>query len=224
MILFLPLACLWLLARRRVVPSLALAAGVVIALAPWIARNHEVHGRFLLTAAHGGVNFWIGNNALAGGEGDLAANPDMKRARNAVERDHPGLSAQEMDAVYYREALAFIRERPLQFIALEAKKLFYTVVPVGPSYLLHSRLYRLGSWIPYALLVPLAGVGLGRLGRRAGMLWPILLLALSAVLMGLVFFPQERYRIPVIDPALIICAAGCGLPRRAGDVAAPGAP
>jgi hypothetical protein len=25
--------------------------------------------------------------------------------------------------------------------------------------------------------------------------------------MNLVFFPQERFRIPVLDPALIVCAA-----------------
>jgi hypothetical protein len=27
------------------------------------------------------------------------------------------------------------------------------------------------------------------------------------VLLSLAFFPQERFRIPVIDPALIVCAA-----------------
>jgi len=30
------------------------------------------------------------------------------------------------------------------------------------------------------------------------------LLAGSAVLVGLVFFPQERFRIPLIDPALVV--------------------
>jgi len=27
------------------------------------------------------------------------------------------------------------------------------------------------------------------------------------VLTGLIFFPQERFRIPVIDPAVIVCAS-----------------
>ena len=36
---------------------------------------------------------------------------------------------------------------------------------------------------------------------------PVLLLGAAAVLTGLVFFPQERFRIPVIDPTLIVCAA-----------------
>ncbi len=129
---------------------MALAVGVAVVLLPWVARNHAVHGRFVLTAAHGGVTFWTGNNPLARGEGDLAANPDMKRARNALEAGHPGLTAQEMDGVYYREAFAFIGTRRWSGSRSRAKKLFYTVVPIGPSYLLHSRRYRLGSWIPYA--------------------------------------------------------------------------
>jgi hypothetical protein len=41
----------------------------------------------------------------------------------------------------------------------------------------------------------------------------LLLLAASAVLVCLVFFPQERFRIPVIDPALIVCAACLGARR-----------
>jgi hypothetical protein len=219
MLLFLPLAALWLLARREVTLAMALTLGVAVVLLPWVARNHAVHGRFVLTAAHGGVTFWTGNNPLARGEGDLAANPDMKRARNALEAGHPGLTAQEMDGVYYREALAFIRTRPLEWLALEAKKLFFTVVPIGPSYLLHSQRYRLGSWIPYGLLVPFAIGGVIRLGRRASVLWPVLLMAASVVLMNLVFFPQERFRIPILDPTLIICAACCAAPRPTRDPA-----
>jgi hypothetical protein len=85
--------------------------------------------------------------------------------------------------------------------------LFYLFVPIGPSYMLHSGLYRIASWVSYAgLLVPgLAGlISLGR--RRAGpaALW---LLLASAILACLVFLPQERFRIPVIDPVLIIGAA-----------------
>jgi 4-amino-4-deoxy-L-arabinose transferase-like glycosyltransferase len=221
LLLFLPLAALWLMGRRRWLAVAALTVGVTTVLAPWVARNYEVHHRFVLTAAHGGVTFWTGNNPLARGEGDLAANPDMKRARNAIEAAHPGASAQAMDAVYYGEAFRFIRDRPLHWARLEAKKLFYTFVPIGPSYLLHSRLYLAGSWLPYGVLVPLAAIGLARLGRRAARLWPVLLLAASVVVMNLVFFPQERFRIPVIDPALIICAAAGVAPARAEGAGAP---
>ena len=67
--------------------------------------------------------------------------------------------------------------------------------------------YLLASVIPYALLAPLAFIGLFRLARRGGAGTPLLLLALSVVLTGLIFFPQERFRIPAIDPAIIVCAA-----------------
>ena len=211
MLLFVPLAGLWLLVTRRAFVAAAAVLGLALVLVPWVGRNYVVHGRFVLTAAHGGVTFWTGNNPLARGEGDLAANADLKRARNAIEARHAGASAQEMDAVYYDEAFAFIRRQPAAWLALEARKLFYTVVPVGPSYLLHSARYRLGSWLSFALLLPSAAIGIVRLSRRRrlAVIWPMPTLAASVVLMNLVFFPQERFRIPVIDPVLIVFAAAC---------------
>ena len=41
----------------------------------------------------------------------------------------------------------------------------------------------------------------------------MVLLAASAFVMSLVFFPQERFRIPTIDPATIVLAAGLALRR-----------
>jgi hypothetical protein len=45
------------------------------------------------------------------------------------------------------------------------------------------------------------------------------LLAAAAVATCLVFFPQERFRIPVLDPALILCASGVWLPGRGAGAA-----
>jgi 4-amino-4-deoxy-L-arabinose transferase-like glycosyltransferase len=213
MVFFLPLAGLYLLVRRRPGLLATLALGVCVVVLPWIIRNYVVYDRVVLTVAHGGVTFWTGNNPLARGEGDLAANPEMKRARIALEARHAGVSNQDMDAVYYREAFHFIVNRPLAWSALVAKKMFYTVVPIGPSYTLHSSRYFLGSVISYGLLVPFAVAGFVRLGRRRSVLWPLWLLGLSVVIVCLVFFPQERFRIPVIDPLLIVCAASCAAPR-----------
>jgi hypothetical protein len=36
----------------------------------------------------------------------------------------------------------------------------------------------------------------------------------SAILVCLVFFPQERFRVPVIDPTLIVCASVLAAGRR----------
>jgi len=92
-------------------------------------------------------------------------------------------------------------------VSLLARKSFYVAVPVGASYALHSSRYRLAAVVSYLLLLPFTLAGLWRMPRNARPT-ALFLLAGSAVLVCLVFFPQERYRTPVIDPALIVCAAG----------------
>jgi len=207
MLLYLPLALAWLLFRRRPALALALTAAAITAIAPWTLRNMEVHERFVLIASEGGVTFWTGNHALARGEGDLAANPDLKRAELAFRQAHPGLSPEALEPLYYREAFGWIVGHPLDWAELLARKAFYTVVPAGPSYAVHSARYRVASVAPYLLVLPFAVAGARRLWRSPRRPVSLLLLAASSILVGLVFFPQERFRMPVIDPVLIVAAA-----------------
>jgi 4-amino-4-deoxy-L-arabinose transferase-like glycosyltransferase len=207
MLFFLPLAAIWLAWKRewRGVVQLSLACALVIA--PWTVRNAREYGRFVLVASEGGITFWTGNHPLAAGEGDLAANPRLKRANVDLRARHPGLTPEELEPIYYREALQFIREQPAAWAALVARKAFYAVVPVGPSYRLHSALYFGASALSYLAVLPFALLGLGRLARAGRLPVPLLLLAASSFLVCLVFFPQERFRIPVVDPALLVSAA-----------------
>lgn len=207
MLFYLPIVAAWFVLRRRW--SLALAFGISAAMvvAPWTLRNIREYDRFVLVATEGGVTFWTGNHPLAIGEGDLAANPAIKADEVAFRQAHPHLSAAELEPLYYRAAFAQIGEHPGWWLILLTKKLFYTFVPIGPSYTLHSTKYLLASVIPYVLLAPVALVGLARLTRRDSGATPLLLLALSVVVTSLVFFPQERFRIPVLDPTLIVCAS-----------------
>ena len=207
MLFYLPIVAAWFVLRRRWTLALAfcIAAGVVVA--PWTLRNLREYDRFVLVATEGGITFWTGNHPLAIGEGDLAANPAIKADEIAFRQSHPNRSAAELEPLYYRAALAQIADHPGWWLLLLVKKLFYTFVPIGPSYTLHSTRYLLASVVPYVLLAPLAFVGLSRLTRRGSGATPLLLLALSVVVTSLVFFPQERFRIPVIDPTIIVCAS-----------------
>jgi len=203
---FAGVAALWLVWRRQPRLLLWLAVGVAVLVGPWTVRNYMREGRFILVAAEGGVTFWTGNHPLARGDGDMAANPELKVASNALKAAHPGVDEVHLEPIYYREALDWIRPHPLDWLALEARKLFYLVVPIGPSYWLHSTRYALASVVSYGAVLTLALVGMARLGsnrRRTPGLW---LLLASAIVMCLVFFPQERFRIPAIDPALVILA------------------
>jgi hypothetical protein len=120
-----------------------------------------------------------------------------------------------MEPIYYREAFDWIRAHPVEWIWLTCKKLFYLVVPIGPSYVqAHGVRYYATTVVSLGVLVPLAVVGAWRLRGRRARLAGMWLLALSVVATCLIFFPQERFRIPVLDPALILLASGAWLPQR----------
>ncbi|OFW23857.1 MAG: hypothetical protein A3G21_02925 [Acidobacteria bacterium RIFCSPLOWO2_12_FULL_66_21] len=213
MLFFLPLAALWLARRRRIALAVMLAVAAAAVVAPWTARNIRVHGRFVLVASDGGVTFWTGNHPLARGEGDMAANPQIKRADLEFRAAHPGLRAEQLEPLYYRDAFGHIARHPVWWLGLLARKAFYTVVPIGPSYTLHSTKYLTASIVSYLALLLAAATGARHLRRSRSRPTAALLLGASAVLVCLVFFPQERFRIPVIDPTLIIMAAALGSRR-----------
>jgi hypothetical protein len=210
---FAGLAAVALATRRRLVPALALVLGAAAVIAPWTARNAAVFGRPILVAADGGVNVWIGNHPLAIGEGDLAANPALKAAHVAFRDRLAHLTPEEREPYYYRAALAWIREHPGAWVRLTVWKLFYTWVPVGPSYRTRSPLYFWSTVVSYGLVLALAIAGLPALRAAASPPRALGVLLASAVLVNLVTFPQDRYRVPVIDPVLIVAGAA-GIARR----------
>jgi 4-amino-4-deoxy-L-arabinose transferase-like glycosyltransferase len=206
MLFFVPLAAVWLGWRRSWRLAGLFVAAVLLTLAPWSIRTSIAHGRFVLVASEGGVTFWTGNHPLASGEGDMAANPTLKQANRALRAAHPALTEEQMEPIYYREAFAWIARHPVQWLGLELRKLFYTFVPAGPSYTLHSARYVSWSIASYGVVFVLAIAGLLRsrpdLARTPG-LW---LLAAASLITCLAFFPQERFRLPVLDPVLVIAA------------------
>ncbi len=179
MLFFLPLAAIWLAARRRVALAVLFLAAALLVVAPWSVRNLRVYDRFVLVASEGGVTFWTGNHPLARGEGDLAANPDIKIAEIAFRAAHPGLPAEELEPLYYRDALGYISAHPGWWLGLLVKKAFFTVVPAGPSYTLHSTLYRVSSIASYVILLPFALLGIRAWRRGAHPAEALFLLAAS---------------------------------------------
>lgn len=208
MLFFVPLTALWLTWRRQYTIAALLVVTSLLVVAPWTVRNYRTYGRLVLVASEGGVTFWTGNHPLARGEGDLAANPDIKVAEIEFRQKHPGLTAEQLEPLYYRDAFDYIARHPGWWAGLLVRKAFYTVVPMGPSYTLHSTLYAAGSIASYLLLVPFALAGALGYWRRGTARRPeaLFLLAASAAIVCVLFFPQERFRIPVIDPTLIVCA------------------
>ncbi len=147
MIFFVLFAAPWLVWHsRRLAPAALLVGAAALMVLPWTARNYVVHHRLVVVAAEGGVTFWLGNHPLARGEGDLSVNPEIARANTVLRTQYLSLSEEEMEPIYYREALAWIRRHPIDWLRLEARKAFYTVVPLGPSYTAHSSYYFSRRW------------------------------------------------------------------------------
>ena len=147
------------------------------------------------------------NAVGAQGEGDMAANPGIKSANNDFRTRHAGLTPEQLESIYYREALAHILAHPVWWVGLLAKKFFFLWVPIGPSYTLHSPLYLWASVVSYGLIFPPAVAGAVALWRQRRTPVSLTVMAGSVVIASLIFFPQERFRIPVLDPTFIICAA-----------------
>jgi len=213
MLFFLPLATLWMVRKRAYAKAAIFLVVALACVVPWTLRNHRVYGRWIAVASEGGVTFWTGNHPLARGDGDLAANPELKRAELAFRAGHPDLTPEQLEPLYYRDAFAWMRREPAAWAALAARKAFYSVVPLGPSYAVHSSRYWIASAVSYVLVLCAALAGAwrwraaARTARSTGGPTPLWLMAAATLAAGIVFFPQERFRLPVIDPALIVTAA-----------------
>ena len=133
--------------------------------------------------------------------------PPLKQAELAFRARTSGSDAEAARAALLPDAFAWIRARSRSRGSRSWRaRLFYTIVPVGPSYAVHSTGYFAAS----VVVVPAGPAAARRSARgdvaRGGAAPPVALWLWRrpTVVAGLVFFPQERFRIPVIDPALIV--------------------
>jgi len=209
--------------RRSLLQAVALAAGLLLSLAPFALRNRLVAGEWILVSSHGGLNFYIGNNPDADGTYHSlpgitpAIEGQASDARRLAEkaRGRP-LSASEVSDYFYDRAFAFIRSEPRAALQLFVQKLAYALnaveAPLNYSYAYFSRdepsLLRalvVGSW----LLVPLGLLGLlvhpAATSRPAWIAWAVFI---PAYLVSLaLFFVSARYRLPLLVPLSVSAGA-----------------
>lgn len=234
------------LARAKKQPALPLLAacalGVALALAPMALRNQLVIGKPHVLPSHGGgVPFYIGNNPHATGRwndaGGLLSGQVFREREELAEKLGLQQTGSELDAALghtlYAMALDYIGSQPIDWLALEAKKLWLTIG--NHAFIRDYDLYgerELLGWIspmglPFGVLLGLGTLGLvalwqkdegegkagqvadrARLQRRA--LCVLLLGQLLAVLAAnLLWFTSAQNRVPLAVP--LAFAAGPGL-------------
>ncbi|HYT65777.1 MAG TPA: tetratricopeptide repeat protein [Vicinamibacterales bacterium] len=205
--------------RRAIL--LAGALGAVLALNA--TGNYLASGEAVVISSHGGLNFYIGNNADADGTyrpvpgiAPSIAGQARDAARVAEAAEGRALSASQVSSYFYSAAWLWIRTHPGDAMRLFARKLALACnrveVPLNYSYAFYSRdeatLLRwlvVGSW----LLLPLGLVGLGLAAtnasdRLAYWTWagyiPVYAISVAA------FFVSDRYRMPLLVPLAIFAA------------------
>ena len=207
------------LGRKGLLRAAMLVAGLVVALGPVIVRNRAVSGEWIAVSSHGGLNFYIGNNADADGTyhsvpgiaPDIAG--QVRDARTVAETaaGRP-LRASEVSGYFYRRAWDWIVLRPGAALGLFLRKLAYCFnavdLSLNYSYAYYSRdeatLLRVlvvGPW----LLVPLGLVGLVAVPRRDDThgfwIWAAFVPAYAVSVAA--FFVSGRYRLPLLVPLCV---------------------
>lgn len=210
--------------RRWLVPVLVAATMLVLAITPWVVRNHQLHGRWFFISTGGGRQLWMGNNPRTDCASwkqtrpDSAMRAEMSRLPNEIAQDRYLTS----------KAVAFMRRCPGRAAQLYLVKLgnLFALYPETHSQLYVNRWSRLAQGL--ASVVIFAGVLIAlRLWRTEPWLWPLTAGVVCFALPNALVLTGMRYRI-AIEPCLLLMA-GLGwsslLGWRAGwRQASPGSP
>ena len=203
--------------RRDILgPALVFGLGVVLALAPWVIRDHQVMGRWFFISTGGGRQFWLGNNPTANGSTVIHPAPDP--ATQAALNRLPDEFAR--DRYLYAEAMRYVREHPghaARLYLLELGNLF-ALYPETSTHIYVNPWSRVAQSVSSLLIFAGTLIALARRRGDSG-LWPLLLASLSFALINSVVLTGMRYRM-AIEPCLILMA-GAGFAARSGPAAAP---
>jgi tetratricopeptide (TPR) repeat protein len=200
---------------------LAFALGLSLALIPVAVRNRLVGGEWHLTTSQFGPNFYLGNNPIADGtagalrEGRGSVEYERQDATELAEAaEGRSLTAREVSNFWARQAFAFIRANPWEWVKLEARKLALLAnrselvdTESQESYEEWSTVLRMAGRVAhFGFLAPLALLGIVAGRREWRRVWPFYAMAATYAMTVLMFFVSARYRLPLV-PFLMLFAA-----------------
>ncbi len=235
MLLFAPFAVLWIILKkdsmgshnpisrrleiqRRLLYAFIFSVGVSLIIFPVTLRNYLESGEIVLISLNGGLTFYQGNNPYAEGVYTLLPGFSNDIAHHRIEERHYAeveaqrdLSDVETSRFWLRKALKFMKDNPVQWIILEAKKLFYFFDnyehSLAFSYPLERRYVTNISILPFAFLISFAVLGiLGSFPWKERM--PLIFYLFVQFLAVMLFFMSSRYRVPSVPVLCIFSGYG----------------
>ncbi len=201
--------------------------GLVLAIAPITIRNY-LQGDLALISTNGGINFYLGNNDRA--TGFTATHPVLdvywtpedihKYAERQVGRR---LTPTQVSSYYAREALRFMEFQSAKASKLLLKKLYLTFnrIEIGNNgdinFFAHRNpLLAALMIIGFGIVAPFGLTGMVMGWKKSSEHKVVILVALSYLLMTVIFFVAARFRLPAV-PILSIFAVYAAS-QIAGDV------
>jgi len=196
--------------RLRALALAGLTATLVVA--PWVARNRAVQGRFVLTRSGTSLVFWLGNNphVFSGSAATPAGAPLYQLIPEEQRRRLSSLDELGQQDLLLAEATAYVRARPLAFLQRWAVKLgyFWWQSPQAgrlyPAPLFH--LYQ-AFYLAMMALVITAVVA----HRRRRETWLVVGFCAAIAIVQSAYYIEGRHRL-AIEPILLLLA-GAGAVR-----------
>jgi tetratricopeptide (TPR) repeat protein len=207
---------------KKWLPGLGLTYLTCVAfIIPAAVQNYAAARDFVPIASYGGLNLYMGNNpgadgiapTLAGTKGDwytIYYGAELK-AEKEIGRT---LKPSEVDRFYVGKTLSFFKEDPAAALGLLLKKAYiYTnAFEFGNCYNLNYLKLKIGllRYDPVSLYVilPLAFLAMGVYARRRPDLLPLYLFVLTYSATVVLFYVNDKYRIPAVPAFCLFAAAG----------------
>ncbi|HEY3174909.1 MAG TPA: glycosyltransferase family 39 protein [Candidatus Polarisedimenticolia bacterium] len=211
-------------AGRRLACAGALLGGFALTVAPATLRNYTLSGDFVLITSGGGEVFYTGNNEHASGHYRPPAfvRPDpffehedfRAEAARRLGRPPGAITRKESDAFWWAEGMRFITGHPAMYLALLWDKLstYFTAYERPDNYSYYNfrvflPLLRL-PLVGFGWIAPLGLAGLALSARRWAELLPLHATMGCYLLSALLFFTQDRYRMPMVPLMTLFASHG----------------
>jgi len=189
----------WRLAIRR---GIVLGFAVTMIVLPWTYRNYRLFHKVALISTNAGATLWAGAHLRIEQGASLA---EVGYSQHQAFR---GVSEPDREQYYYRQAFLILDHNPGRWgkLVLSNFAAMYALDPSAQYHGLRNRLIYSVSYIPLLVSGAVGFCLLRPRWRELTLLWGWLL---TNTMLYCLFLSSIRYRIPTVDPILMLGTGVC---------------
>ena len=212
---FLPFIGIWLflnlkgVLHNKLLKICLVFSIAILVIAPWLVRNYLVFNKFPLLKSTAGLNLWLGNNPSSSGTFFSKGGEDLFDVITKKFPEGFKLSEVEQDAIFYREAIDYIKANPFNYLKLVIKRFYYFWwFPPDEFATGSTTSYKKLMTVPYTVILILCIMGIFNIMREnwRGCLLIIALMLSISLMYSLFVVGHLRYRVPV-EPYVLLFAS-----------------